>query len=165
MKLPIIPAVQALKYGYELANADAWKNTATVTATMTGLLTALASIAASFGWFPREIPPDTILTVATAAVSLITTFLGYLSVATNKFSGVRVKQSSDGLLQHSMDGIKRPLTDTEVRAMRAGVEDDAERIIAETEMGLSAALGGDPAPDRVLPSETNRRARGPLDAH
>lgn len=171
MKLPVIPAVQALKYGYELANAAAWKNTATATAALTGLLSALASIAAAQGWL-TELPQETIISVSSAIVALISTFLGYLNVATSRKIGVRVKQAPDGLFynsdqlhQHIMDGSQRLLTEPEVRAMLSGITDaHSEQIIADTQRELSAALDDHPTARRVLPDQTPSRPRDPRGA-
>jgi hypothetical protein len=169
----VIPALQALRYGYELADADIWKATGAATAAVTGFLSALAAIAVSLGWFPAEIPPETIMGVSSGIVALVSTFLGYLQIATSKRVGMGTQPKKWIRLSEVPAG-ERILSDEELDAMingpAGGLTDEArQRITDEIEKQFPAPDARAVAAARgVLPSQpqpASGKRSGPLDAH
>lgn len=78
----------ALKAGYELSNATAWKRGGVAVASLTALLSALSGIAVSQGWLPSDIPPETIMQISSGIVALVGVFLGYVQTATTTRMGI-----------------------------------------------------------------------------
>lgn len=90
--------IRALYRGAQLARVETWKKKGVALAAVSGLLSALVGIAVTFGWL-SDVPPQLIMEVSSALVSLVMFALGYLQVATTEKIGLPDRRSgTDGVL-------------------------------------------------------------------
>lgn len=90
--------IRALYRGAQLARVETWKKKGVAIAALSGLLSALVGIAVSFGWLD-DVPPQLIMEVSSALVSLVMVVLGYLQIATTEKIGIADRRTgADGVL-------------------------------------------------------------------
>jgi hypothetical protein len=80
-------AIRALQKGVMLSNVETWKRTSVALAVLTSFLSLLAGFAVSMGWLQTAIPPEVIMEVSSALVTIVTLVLAYFGVATTERIG------------------------------------------------------------------------------
>ena len=92
MKLVLL-IIQALYRGVQLSKVETWKKVSVATAVVSALLSALVGIAVLLGWMDN-IPPEKIMEVSSAIVTIVFAVLGYFGVATTEKIGIKPKSDN-----------------------------------------------------------------------
>lgn len=79
--------LNALKYGNELKNSEAWKNRAAATQSVASILGAGVAVSALFG-AQIDLPAETIATISGAVVAVGGAFSALIGLATSRRVGL-----------------------------------------------------------------------------
>lgn len=80
--------INVLRYGGEVANAEAWKKGAINVSALGAFLSSLFGIAYHYGWVTVSLDSDTATRLAGALVTLFSVVFGLFTAATSKRAGI-----------------------------------------------------------------------------